>query len=59
MFPKPVERSSAPVRTLYKVSLPVTLFIWLVPLLAIVATSIRPAEDINSATCSAGHRTSC
>ena len=48
MFPKPVERSPAPVRTLYKVSLPVTLFIWLVPLLAIVATSIRPAEDINS-----------
>ena len=48
MFPKPIEKSSVPVQTLYKASLPITLFIWLLPMLAIVATSIRPAEDINS-----------
>lgn len=48
MFPKPIERSSTSVQTLYKVSLPISLFIWLLPMLAIVLTSIRPAEDINT-----------
>lgn len=48
MFPKPIERSSVSVQTLYKVSLPISLFIWLLPMLAIALTSIRPAEDINT-----------
>lgn len=48
MFPKPIERSPTSVQTLYKVSLPISLFIWLLPMLAIVLTSIRPAEDINT-----------
>ena len=48
MFPKPIERSSTSVQTLYKISLPISLFIWLLPMLAIVLTSIRPAEDINT-----------
>ena len=47
MFPKPIERSSVAVRTGYQLILPVALFLWLLPLLAIFLTSIRPAADIN------------
>lgn len=48
MFPRPIEKSSPAVQTTYKSFLPVALFIWLLPLLAIFMTSIRPAADINS-----------
>ncbi|WP_299866985.1 carbohydrate ABC transporter permease [uncultured Hoeflea sp.] len=48
MFPKPIEKSSPLAQTSYKMFLPVALFIWLLPLLAIFLTSIRPAADINS-----------
>ena len=48
MFPRPIEKSSAPARVGYQAFLPVALFIWLVPLLAIFMTSIRGAADINS-----------
>jgi len=46
MFPRPVEKTSFGTRFAYKLSLPVALFIWLLPLLAIFMTSIRPASDI-------------
>ena len=46
MFPTPVQKKSAAVQTAYKVSLPIVLFIWLLPLLAIFATSVRSAGDI-------------
>lgn len=46
MFPRPIEKSSTVVQTAYKLALPVALFIWLLPLLAIFLTSIRPAFDI-------------
>jgi len=46
MFPRPIEKSSAGVRLLYKLCLPIALFLWLLPLLAIFMTSIRPASDI-------------
>ena len=48
MFPTPIEKSSAGVQTAYKAFLPIALFLWLLPLLAIFMTSIRPAEAINS-----------
>lgn len=48
MFPKPIEKSSPAMQTGYKVMLPVALFLWLLPLLAIVLTSIRPGGDINA-----------
>lgn len=48
MFPKPIEKSSAPARFSYNLMVPISLFIWLVPLLAIFMTSIRPEVDINS-----------
>ena len=46
MFPKPIEKSSAGKQVAYKVLLPVSLFIWLLPLLAIFMTSVRPGSDI-------------
>ncbi|WP_394690489.1 carbohydrate ABC transporter permease [Hoeflea sp.] len=48
MFPAPIERSSVAAQTAYKIALPIALFVWLLPLLAILMTSIRPAADINS-----------
>lgn len=48
MFPKPIEKSSPWLQTTYKIALPIALIIWLLPLIAIFLTSIRPTEDINS-----------
>lgn len=48
MFPRPIEKASTGTQLAYKIALPLALFIWLLPLLAIFMTSIRPALDINS-----------
>lgn len=48
MFPRPIEKYSAGTQTAYKTLLPIALFFWLLPLLAIFLTSIRPPADINS-----------
>lgn len=48
MFPKPIQKASSRAQTAYKIFLPVSLVIWLLPLIAIFLTSIRPAEDINT-----------
>jgi multiple sugar transport system permease protein len=48
MFPAPIEKRSARRQTIYKIMVPVVLFLWLLPLLAIFMTSIRPVSDINS-----------
>ena len=48
MFPRPIEKTSTGLQIAYKIALPIALFIWLLPLLAIFMTSIRPAADINS-----------
>ena len=48
MFPRPIEQAPKHRRLIYQVMLPVSLFIWLVPLLAIFMTSIRSAKDINT-----------
>jgi len=48
MFPRPIEQTSSGAQFTYKAMLPVALFVWLLPLIAIFMTSIRPAEDINS-----------
>ena len=47
MFPAPIERSSPPKRYLYYVAVVVALVAWLLPLLAVLLTSIRSAEDLN------------
>lgn len=48
MFPRPIENVSPGLRVLYKVVLPISVIIWLVPLFSIMLTSIRPQADILS-----------
>jgi multiple sugar transport system permease protein len=46
MFPRPVQQASPAVRTLYQVALPVALLLWLLPLLGVALTSVRPSSDL-------------
>lgn len=46
MFPRPIQQTSPLTQTLYKLALPVALFFWLLPLLGVAVTSVRPAGDI-------------
>ena len=46
MFPKPINTYSSRYQVAYKLMLPFVLFLWLLPLLAIFMTSIRPASAI-------------
>ncbi|MCG8511219.1 MAG: carbohydrate ABC transporter permease [Rhodospirillales bacterium] len=46
MFPTPIAKAHPGVRTIYRVGLPISLLIWLIPLLAVMLTSIRSAGDI-------------
>ncbi|MGR3503122.1 carbohydrate ABC transporter permease [Pseudaestuariivita sp.] len=48
MFPRPIAHATPAKRFGYQAFLPVALIIWLLPLLAIAATSIRGAKDINA-----------
>ena len=48
MFPRPIEQAPKHRRLIYQLLLPVSLFIWLLPLLAIFMTYIRSAKDINT-----------
>ena len=46
MFPKPIAKTSPATQTAYKLFLPVALILWLLPLIGIAITSIRPATDL-------------
>ncbi|RJL05015.1 carbohydrate ABC transporter permease [Paracoccus aestuarii] len=46
MFPRPVQSMSPAARTMYQVALPVMLILWLLPLLGVAATSVRPSSDL-------------
>ena len=46
MFPRPVQQLSAPARISYQVALPIALFLWLLPLLGVALTSVRPGMDL-------------
>jgi multiple sugar transport system permease protein len=46
MFPRPIEQSSPAARLAYKAALPAALILWLLPLLGVAMTSIRPASDL-------------
>jgi multiple sugar transport system permease protein len=46
MFPTPIHKAPRWVQVTYKVMLPVALFIWLLPLIGIAVTSIRPSTDL-------------
>jgi multiple sugar transport system permease protein len=47
MFPAPIDRFSWRIRIGYRVALIAALVLWLLPLLAILLTSVRSLEDIN------------
>jgi multiple sugar transport system permease protein len=46
MYPMPVERWKPLNRRLYKASLPVALLIWLLPMLAVLVTSVRSSDEL-------------
>jgi multiple sugar transport system permease protein len=48
MFPTPIARTSPWIQRAYKWLLPVALVIWLLPLIGIAVTSIRPSSDLAS-----------
>lgn len=48
MFPRPIVRATRARRYAYQSFLPVALFVWLLPLLAIFMTSVRGPKDINT-----------
>ena len=47
MFPAPIQKASPLKRYLYYAAVVVALVAWLLPLLAVLLTSIRSAEDLN------------
>lgn len=46
MFPRPVATLSAPARIGYQIALPLVLILWLLPLLGVALTSVRPSSDL-------------
>lgn len=46
MFPRPIQQTSTGTQWLYTIALPVTLLLWLLPLLGVALTSLRPASDL-------------
>lgn len=46
MFPTPIEKTGPAIRISYQIAVPVALFIWLLPLLGVALTSVRPASDL-------------
>ena len=48
MFPRPVQTMGAPAQAAYRVALPVALVLWLLPLLGVAVTSLRPSADLAS-----------
>ena len=47
MFPRPIQDASRRRQFLYKVGLPISLIIWLLPMIAIIATAGRSLSDLN------------
>ncbi len=48
MFPTPIQKASTGRQFSYNVMVPIALFLWLLPIIAIFLTSIRPEADIAS-----------
>ncbi|MDM7458505.1 MAG: carbohydrate ABC transporter permease [Paracoccus sp. (in: a-proteobacteria)] len=46
MFPRPIQTMSPNAQRLYHLALPVMLVLWLLPLLGVAMTSIRPSSDL-------------
>jgi len=48
VFPRPIEQTSPRTQLLYKLALPAALILWLLPLLGVAMTSLKPASDLAS-----------
>ncbi len=48
MFPRPIQQQSRAVQLTYQVALPISLILWLLPLLGVAVTSLKPASDLAS-----------
>jgi len=46
MFPRPIEQQSPAIRVGYQLALPVALLLWLLPLIGVAVTSVKPASDL-------------
>lgn len=46
MYPMPVQRWRPLPRAVYRLSLPVALLVWLLPLLAVLVTSVRSSDEL-------------
>ncbi|GAM54410.1 multiple sugar ABC transporter [Vibrio ishigakensis] len=47
MFPTPIQKSGPLANISYRVAVPISLVLWLLPLIAVMLTSVRSIEDIN------------
>ena len=48
MFPTPIERAGPRINAAYRIALPIALLVWLLPLFAVMLTSVRSLTDISS-----------
>lgn len=48
MFPRPVQQQPRSVQLAYQLALPIALIIWLLPLIGVAITSVKPASDLAS-----------
>ncbi|HHS94282.1 MAG TPA: carbohydrate ABC transporter permease [Rhodobacterales bacterium] len=48
MFPRPVQQRSRAAQIAFQVALPVALVLWLLPLIGVAITSVKPASDLAS-----------
>jgi multiple sugar transport system permease protein len=48
MFPRPIQSRSEAAQATYKALLPLALLMWLLPLIAVMLFSIKPAEDFTT-----------
>ncbi|WP_116139010.1 carbohydrate ABC transporter permease [Trinickia diaoshuihuensis] len=48
MYPMPVEKWKPAARCVYKLSLPVALIVWLLPMIAVLVTSVRSSEELSA-----------
>ncbi|WOD16414.1 carbohydrate ABC transporter permease [Paraburkholderia kirstenboschensis] len=47
MFPIPIDKRKPATRRVYKLTLPIALLIWLLPMIAVLVTSIRSSEELS------------
>jgi multiple sugar transport system permease protein len=45
MYPTPIEKWKLTSRRLYKLPLPLALLIWLLPMIAVLVTSVRSSHE--------------